>query len=80
MPGQINIPLQHPTCWYWQNYKSTCSTPPAHLCFCCLLQTYNIRFLSYCPPTFQLSFPEIPPRMLKNPRKNYALGVNERKI
>lgn len=79
MPGQINIPLQHPTCWYWQNNNSTCHTSPVHPCFHCL-QTYNVMCLSYCPPDFQLSFPEVPLRMFKNSRKNYALGVNGRKI
>lgn len=80
MPGQINIPLQHSTCWYWQNNNNTCSTTPVRPCFCCLLQTYNIRCLSYSSPAFQLSLPEIPPRMLKNSLKNYALGMNERKM
>lgn len=33
--------------------------PPVHTCFCCHLQTYNIRTLSYCPLALQLSFPAI---------------------
>lgn len=79
MPGQINIPLQHPTCWYWQNNNSACSAPPVHPHFPSL-ETYNIRCPSYCPSDFQLFFPKVPPRMLKNSRKNYALDMNERKI
>lgn len=47
-----------PAVWYT-------APPPIRLCFCCLLQTYNIRSLSYHPPAFQLSFPDIHPKCLR---------------